>query len=282
MKQNEINNKSYSCLLFLKAIYEVKASPTFAELKNTAIKTGADKRLPALILRKNLISDVGMSKFRWNDSHGKPTLTMAEELLNELDSGFSEDASKPSIPNIPEEKSGAPIVTPKNDPPAEQPKQITKKGRRKNILSYEDAKAILKPLGLKSSHDYYQLIKAKQLPEGCPTSIYDRYKKDGTWISWDDYLSVDPATKKQRKKPNRVVDFPSPIPEAPGPIIIQPIKTIDRTVRFEKKIDLDMSVVDAAGRELDLINKLIDQVNDQLRDYHDRRDKLLRAIEILK
>lgn len=55
--------------------------------------------------------------------------------------------------------------------------------QRRNRLSYEEAKEIVKPLGLKRRKDYDKLVEDGNLPFGLPRAPHTTYKNEG-WDGW--------------------------------------------------------------------------------------------------
>ena len=60
--------------------------------------------------------------------------------------------------------------------------------KTKKFLSYEDAKKIIHKLKIPSSSAFFKLDK---IPQRIPKSPASTYKKQGTWVSWGDFLGTN-------------------------------------------------------------------------------------------
>jgi superfamily II DNA or RNA helicase len=69
---------------------------------------------------------------------------------------------------------------------------------REVILSYEEAKVVVKPFKITGQLHYSQLYKDGQLPKGLPSNPYGHYAIHG-WINWFDFLG--------KEKPIKFVSF---------------------------------------------------------------------------
>jgi hypothetical protein len=58
-------------------------------------------------------------------------------------------------------------------------------------LSFDEAKEIIRRLGIKRKDNYLRLYKERKLPNGLPSDPPRRYKTKG-WISWTDYFGSEP------------------------------------------------------------------------------------------
>ena len=61
----------------------------------------------------------------------------------------------------------------------------------KKVNSYDQSKKVLKLYNLKSEIDFRKLSKNNILPEGIPKEPSIKYRKDGTWLGWPDFLSYE-------------------------------------------------------------------------------------------
>lgn len=88
---------------------------------------------------------------------------------------FPDDASKPII-----------------QPTERTIMERTKKRRRnRKSLLYDEAKVLMKPLGISTMKEFIELRDAGKLPEGIPNHPYQTYRvQDGTWKGWLDFLGV--------------------------------------------------------------------------------------------
>jgi len=63
------------------------------------------------------------------------------------------------------------------------------------MLPFEEAKKLVRKLGIKNSSEYKKLKKQKKLPKELPQGPEVTYKKQG-WIDWYDYLGTGRTTQK--------------------------------------------------------------------------------------
>lgn len=62
-------------------------------------------------------------------------------------------------------------------------------GKEKNtFMQYEEAKVIVGQLGLITLGEFSEYLRNNELPDGIPRSPEHFYKKDGSWINWQDFL----------------------------------------------------------------------------------------------
>lgn len=72
-----------------------------------------------------------------------------------------------------------------------------KRNAFKPFFKYWESKEKLKKIGIKNKKEYKQRV--KEIEVGIPTNPDVYYKRDGTWISWGDFLST--KSKYHKNKP---------------------------------------------------------------------------------
>jgi hypothetical protein len=70
--------------------------------------------------------------------------------------------------------------------------------RRREWRSFEEARAFVHGLGLKSAKEWRQYCKFDQKPGDIPTNPHRAYKHDG-WISWGDWLGTGAVANTGRE-----------------------------------------------------------------------------------
>ena len=74
--------------------------------------------------------------------------------------------------------------------------------QKRNYLSYNDARKIIKKLEIKSQRDYRKFSNKNKIPKNIPAGPDKVYKKNGTWISWGDFLGTkNIATQNLQYRP---------------------------------------------------------------------------------
>ena len=63
--------------------------------------------------------------------------------------------------------------------------------KNKKRLTYDDAKKFVHKLHLSGATAWREYIKSGKLPGNIPTNPNNTYKKQGTWISWGDFLGTN-------------------------------------------------------------------------------------------
>jgi len=66
----------------------------------------------------------------------------------------------------------------------------------KRFLPYTKARKIVHGLGIGSSNEWWDYIKANDLPEGVPTRPDRTYKESGDWKGWADFIGTEKKAKK--------------------------------------------------------------------------------------
>ena len=59
-----------------------------------------------------------------------------------------------------------------------------------DYMSYDEAKSFVKSKKILGESSYRKYIKKNKLPKNLPRSVVSYYKKQGTWISWGDFLGT--------------------------------------------------------------------------------------------
>jgi superfamily II DNA or RNA helicase len=70
---------------------------------------------------------------------------------------------------------------------------------RRNYRSFDEARAFVRTLGLKTHRDWLRYARSKAKPGDIPTDAYSAYANDG-WISWGDWLGSGQGARGRHRK----------------------------------------------------------------------------------
>ena len=69
---------------------------------------------------------------------------------------------------------------------------------KKEFRSFEDAREFVRLLNLKSIEDWKEYCKSGNKPNNIPANPLQKYKKNGTWTSWGDFLGTGRIANQDR------------------------------------------------------------------------------------
>ena len=68
-----------------------------------------------------------------------------------------------------------------------------------NYYTYNESKEYLKQFNIKSSYQFYKMIRLKSFNERINKRPYEFFKKRKSWISWEDFLSFSREEENEKK-----------------------------------------------------------------------------------